>query len=108
MLPAGLEGLSLDMSFLVDIRDHVNKELAVRFSTDIESDDTFFTDLNGFQVCQQPGGDAAAHGDGAPPLLLLTPSLDRSSPAGTSRSCRCRPTSIPCPPWPTSRTRRAA
>lgn len=50
-----MEGLSLDVSCLVDIRDHVNKELALRFSTDIESDDTFFTDLNGFQVCQQAG-----------------------------------------------------
>ncbi|XP_040536300.1 alpha-mannosidase 2x isoform X1 [Gallus gallus] len=46
----GVEGLSLDVSCLVDIRDHVNKELALRFSTDIESDDTFFTDLNGFQI----------------------------------------------------------
>lgn len=27
----------------------------MRFSTNIESDDTFFTDLNGFQVCQQDG-----------------------------------------------------
>lgn len=53
--PTGVEGLSLDVSCLVDIRDHVNKELALRFSTDIESEDTFFTDLNGFQVCQQPG-----------------------------------------------------
>ncbi|XP_009573998.1 PREDICTED: alpha-mannosidase 2x-like, partial [Fulmarus glacialis] len=49
-LPAGVEGLSLDVSCLVDIRDHINKELALRFSTDIESDDTFFTDLNGFQI----------------------------------------------------------
>uniref|UniRef100_A0A493TQA9 Alpha-mannosidase n=1 Tax=Anas platyrhynchos platyrhynchos TaxID=8840 RepID=A0A493TQA9_ANAPP len=46
----GVEGLSLDVSCLVDIRDHVNKELALRFSTDIESEDTFFTDLNGFQI----------------------------------------------------------
>uniref|UniRef100_A0A663MN02 Alpha-mannosidase n=1 Tax=Athene cunicularia TaxID=194338 RepID=A0A663MN02_ATHCN len=46
----GVEGLSLDLSCLVDIRDHINKELALRFSTDIESDDTFFTDLNGFQI----------------------------------------------------------
>lgn len=45
-----MEGLSLEVTCLVDIRDHVNKELALRFSTDIESDDTFFTDLNGFQV----------------------------------------------------------
>ncbi|XP_061856079.1 alpha-mannosidase 2x isoform X3 [Colius striatus] len=46
----GVDGLALDVSCLVDIRDHVNKELALRFSTDIESDDTFFTDLNGFQI----------------------------------------------------------
>ncbi|NXU52428.1 MA2A2 mannosidase, partial [Turnix velox] len=46
----GVEGLSLDVSCLVDIRDHINKELALRFSTDIESGDTFFTDLNGFQI----------------------------------------------------------
>ncbi|XP_071670000.1 alpha-mannosidase 2x isoform X6 [Patagioenas fasciata] len=46
----GVEGLSLEVTCLVDIRDHINKELALRFSTDIESDDTFFTDLNGFQI----------------------------------------------------------
>lgn len=46
----GVEGLSLDMSFLVDIRDYVNKELALRIHTDINSQGTFFTDLNGFQV----------------------------------------------------------
>ncbi|KAK2524447.1 Man2a2 [Columba guinea] len=46
----GVEGLSLEVTCLVDIRDHTNKELALRFITDIESDDTFFTDLNGFQI----------------------------------------------------------
>ncbi|XP_036590941.1 alpha-mannosidase 2x isoform X2 [Trichosurus vulpecula] len=46
----GVEGLSLDISSLVDIRDHVNKELALRIQTDIESEGTFFTDLNGFQI----------------------------------------------------------
>ncbi|XP_065497708.1 alpha-mannosidase 2x isoform X2 [Caloenas nicobarica] len=46
----GVEGLSLEVTCLVDIRDHINKELALRFSTDIESDDIFFTDLNGFQI----------------------------------------------------------
>lgn len=45
-----MEGLSLDMSSLVDIRDYVNKELALRIRTDIDSQGTFFTDLNGFQV----------------------------------------------------------
>ncbi|XP_060115905.1 alpha-mannosidase 2x isoform X3 [Heteronotia binoei] len=46
----GVDGLSLEISCLVDIRDHVNKELAMRFSTDIESKGAFFTDLNGFQI----------------------------------------------------------
>ncbi|KAF0876221.1 MA2A2 mannosidase, partial [Crocuta crocuta] len=46
----GVEGLSLDMSSLVDIRDYVNKELALRIHTDIDSRAAFFTDLNGFQV----------------------------------------------------------
>ncbi|XP_077174306.1 alpha-mannosidase 2x isoform X3 [Paroedura picta] len=46
----GVEGLSLEVSCLVDIRDQVNKELALRFSTDIESKGAFFTDLNGFQI----------------------------------------------------------
>ncbi|XP_019655802.2 alpha-mannosidase 2x isoform X3 [Ailuropoda melanoleuca] len=46
----GVEGLSLDMSSLVDIRDYVNKELALRIHTDIDSQGVFFTDLNGFQV----------------------------------------------------------
>lgn len=46
----GVEGLSLDVSFQVDIRDYVNKELALRIHTDIDSQGTFFTDLNGFQV----------------------------------------------------------
>ncbi|XP_040824851.1 alpha-mannosidase 2x isoform X1 [Ochotona curzoniae] len=46
----GVEGLSLDMASLVDIRDYVNKELALRLHTDVDSQGTFFTDLNGFQV----------------------------------------------------------
>lgn len=54
----GVEGLSLDMSFQVDIRDYVNKELALRIHTDIDSQGTFFTDLNGFQVILGPHGTA--------------------------------------------------
>ncbi|XP_055518569.1 alpha-mannosidase 2x isoform X1 [Leucoraja erinacea] len=46
----GVEGLSLDVSIVVDIHDQVNRELAVRLSTGIESGDMFFTDLNGFQI----------------------------------------------------------
>ncbi|XP_070631244.1 alpha-mannosidase 2x isoform X3 [Bos indicus] len=50
VLHPGVEGLSLDVSSLVDIRDYVNKELALRIRTDINSQGIFFTDLNGFQV----------------------------------------------------------
>ncbi|CAJ0944081.1 unnamed protein product [Ranitomeya imitator] len=49
----GTDGLSVDMSSLIDIRDHVNKEIAMRISTDIQSEDTFFTDLNGFQILRE-------------------------------------------------------
>ncbi|XP_036400375.1 alpha-mannosidase 2x isoform X2 [Megalops cyprinoides] len=46
----GVDGLSLDVTTMVDIRDQTNKELAMRLVTDIQSRDTFFTDLNGFQI----------------------------------------------------------
>lgn len=48
--PSGIDGLSLDITILVDIRDQNNKELFMRLVTDIQSEDTFYTDLNGFQV----------------------------------------------------------
>uniref|UniRef100_A0A8C1B0S5 mannosyl-oligosaccharide 1,3-1,6-alpha-mannosidase n=1 Tax=Cyprinus carpio carpio TaxID=630221 RepID=A0A8C1B0S5_CYPCA len=47
---ARVEGLSLDITTMVDIRDQNNKELAMRLVTDIQSGDTFYTDLNGFQI----------------------------------------------------------
>lgn len=47
---SGVDGLSLDITTMVDIRDQNNKELAMRLVTDIQSGDTFYTDLNGFQV----------------------------------------------------------
>lgn len=46
----GVDGLSVDMTTMVDIRDQANKELAMRLVTDIQSQDTFYTDLNGFQI----------------------------------------------------------
>ncbi|XP_042571064.1 alpha-mannosidase 2x-like [Cyprinus carpio] len=46
----GIDGLSLDITTMVDIRDQNNKELAMRLVTDIQSGDTFYTDLNGFQI----------------------------------------------------------
>lgn len=70
---AGVEGLSLELSSLVDIRDYVNKELALRLRTDIGSQGAFFTDLNGFQV-----------GGGAP-----------WGPHGTQRGWRFLPSQAP-------------
>lgn len=49
----GVDGLSLDITTMVDIRDQNNKELAMRLVTDIQSGDTFYTDLNGFQIQQR-------------------------------------------------------
>uniref|UniRef100_A0A673XD96 Alpha-mannosidase n=1 Tax=Salmo trutta TaxID=8032 RepID=A0A673XD96_SALTR len=46
----GVDGLSLDVTTMVDIREQSNKELAMRLVTDIQNDDTFYTDLNGFQM----------------------------------------------------------
>ncbi|XP_064192799.1 alpha-mannosidase 2x isoform X3 [Anguilla rostrata] len=46
----GVDGLSVDVTTMVDIRDQANKELAMRLVTDIQSKSTFFTDLNGFQI----------------------------------------------------------
>uniref|UniRef100_A0A1A7YVL4 Alpha-mannosidase n=1 Tax=Iconisemion striatum TaxID=60296 RepID=A0A1A7YVL4_9TELE len=46
----GVEGLSIDMTITVDIRDQTNKELAMRLVTSIQNGDVFYTDLNGFQI----------------------------------------------------------
>uniref|UniRef100_A0A7N8XP04 mannosyl-oligosaccharide 1,3-1,6-alpha-mannosidase n=1 Tax=Mastacembelus armatus TaxID=205130 RepID=A0A7N8XP04_9TELE len=46
----GVDGLSVDITIMVDIRDQTNKELAMRLVTDIQSGDVFYTDLNGFQM----------------------------------------------------------
>uniref|UniRef100_A0A8P4GEI7 Alpha-mannosidase n=1 Tax=Dicentrarchus labrax TaxID=13489 RepID=A0A8P4GEI7_DICLA len=47
---SGVDGLSIDITTMVDIRDQTNKELAMRMVTDIQSGDVFYTDLNGFQM----------------------------------------------------------
>uniref|UniRef100_A0A668AME5 mannosyl-oligosaccharide 1,3-1,6-alpha-mannosidase n=1 Tax=Myripristis murdjan TaxID=586833 RepID=A0A668AME5_9TELE len=46
----GVDGLSVDITTMVDIRDQTNKELAMRLVTDIQNGDVFYTDLNGFQM----------------------------------------------------------
>nr|XP_043892060.1 alpha-mannosidase 2x isoform X3 [Solea senegalensis] len=46
----GVDGLSIDITTMVDIRDQTNRELAMRLVTDIQNEDVFYTDLNGFQM----------------------------------------------------------
>uniref|UniRef100_A0A8B9QB19 mannosyl-oligosaccharide 1,3-1,6-alpha-mannosidase n=1 Tax=Apteryx owenii TaxID=8824 RepID=A0A8B9QB19_APTOW len=46
----GLEGQSLEVSNVVDIRGEYNRELAMRISSDINSQNRFYTDLNGYQI----------------------------------------------------------
>lgn len=46
----GVDGFSVDVTTMVDIRDQNNKELAMRLVTDIQSGDVFYSDLNGFQI----------------------------------------------------------
>lgn len=46
----GLEGQSLEVSNIVDIRGEYNRELAMRISSDINSQNRFYSDLNGYQV----------------------------------------------------------
>ncbi|XP_032942474.1 alpha-mannosidase 2 isoform X1 [Catharus ustulatus] len=46
----GLEGQSVEVSNIVDIRGEYNRELAMRISSDINSQNRFYTDLNGYQI----------------------------------------------------------
>ncbi|KAJ3596967.1 hypothetical protein NHX12_003367 [Muraenolepis orangiensis] len=46
----GVDGLSVELTTTVDIRDQNNKELSMRLVSDIQSGDVFHTDLNGFQM----------------------------------------------------------
>ncbi|XP_035246262.1 alpha-mannosidase 2 isoform X2 [Anguilla anguilla] len=46
----GVEGQSVEISNTVDIRGESNREIAMRITSDLNSSDRFFTDLNGFQI----------------------------------------------------------
>lgn len=46
----GVEGQSVEISNTVDIRGEFNREIAMRITSDLNSSDRFFTDLNGYQV----------------------------------------------------------
>lgn len=47
---AGADGLGLEIHNVVDIANTNNFEIVMRFSTNINSTDEFFTDINGHQV----------------------------------------------------------
>ena len=48
---SGVDGTSVDIANVVDIRGESNYELTMRLVTDVENENhEFFTDLNGFQV----------------------------------------------------------
>lgn len=46
----GIEGQSVEVSNIVDIRKEQNYEIAMRISSSINSQNRFFTDLNGYQI----------------------------------------------------------
>jgi hypothetical protein len=52
---AGLASDVLTVRNLVNIRSTKNYELAMRLVSDVDNGNTFFTDLNGFQVRNSPG-----------------------------------------------------
>lgn len=49
----GHAGRSLEFSNVVDIRSEVNRELAMRFVSDVANGNRFYSDLNGFQMQQR-------------------------------------------------------
>uniref|UniRef100_A0A8C8JW44 mannosyl-oligosaccharide 1,3-1,6-alpha-mannosidase n=1 Tax=Oncorhynchus tshawytscha TaxID=74940 RepID=A0A8C8JW44_ONCTS len=46
----GVEGQSVEICNSVDIRGEFNREITMRLTSDVDSKDRFFTDLNGFQI----------------------------------------------------------
>lgn len=46
----GIEGQSVEVSNIVDIRKEHNREIAMRISSNINSKNRFYTDLNGYQI----------------------------------------------------------
>uniref|UniRef100_A0AAY5L1Z2 Alpha-mannosidase n=1 Tax=Esox lucius TaxID=8010 RepID=A0AAY5L1Z2_ESOLU len=46
----GVDGQAVEICNSVDIRGEFNREIAMRLTSDLDSKDRFFTDLNGFQI----------------------------------------------------------
>uniref|UniRef100_A0A3P8RMC1 Glycosyl hydrolase family 38 C-terminal domain-containing protein n=1 Tax=Amphiprion percula TaxID=161767 RepID=A0A3P8RMC1_AMPPE len=49
----GHAGRSLEISNMVDIRSEINRELVMRFVSDVANGNRFYSDLNGFQMQQR-------------------------------------------------------
>lgn len=47
----GVDGVGLEINNLVNVADQTNLEVAMRFVTGINSGRSFYSDLNGLQVC---------------------------------------------------------
>ncbi|XP_064439860.1 alpha-mannosidase 2-like [Mirounga angustirostris] len=50
LLNLGIDGQSVEVSNIVDIRKEHNREIAMRISSSINSQNKFYTDLNGYQI----------------------------------------------------------
>ena len=48
-----MDGTGIQIDNLVDVSQMNNAEVAMRISTDVDSGDDFFTDLNGFQMIRR-------------------------------------------------------
>ncbi|XP_007529261.1 alpha-mannosidase 2 [Erinaceus europaeus] len=46
----GIDGQSVEISNIVDIRKEYNREIAMKISSSISSQNRFYTDLNGYQI----------------------------------------------------------
>lgn len=50
LLNLGIEGQSMEVSNIVDIRSVHNREIVMRISSKINNQNRYYTDLNGYQV----------------------------------------------------------
>ncbi|CAB1318059.1 unnamed protein product [Coregonus sp. 'balchen'] len=68
----GVEGQAVEICNSVDIRGEFNREITMRLTSDVDSKDRFFTDLNGFQANFYPMTSMAYLQDSGTRLTLLT------------------------------------
>ena len=53
LLLTGVDGTGVQIDNLVDVSQMNNQEVAMRISTDVDSGEEFFTDLNGFHAIRR-------------------------------------------------------